>query len=201
MISSDAYMGMFLPRDIPDRILNFMNGKIDLPFVESDELMGCFYLFGKDHGVKSELDIMTVKNLAKKTISQVSNTIRSFAVQELMKSQELVRQNLIKRSMQITIDAKEQISSGAIKFDRRISRDPTILSDIFALHIAHFKKNYFFYLFDPLPGSSLPTDLRNSLDCRMLMLSFNVKDASCVPYSSILSPFLDWMRESRALSN
>jgi len=33
MISSDAYMGMFLPRDIPDRILNFMNGKIDLPFV------------------------------------------------------------------------------------------------------------------------------------------------------------------------
>jgi len=35
----------------------------------------------------------------------------------------------------------------------------------------------------------------------MLMLSFNVKDASCVPYSSILSPFLDWMRESRALSN
>lgn len=201
MISSDAYMGMFLPGDIADRILDFMDGKIDLPFVKTDELMGCFYLFGKDHGIKSELEVMTVKNLAKKTISQVSNSIRAFAYQELTKSQELIRQNLIKRSLQIAIDAREAISSGAIKLDRRISRDPTILSDIFALHIAHFKKDYFFYLFDPLPGTSLPADLRNLLDRRMLMLSFDVKDASCVPYSTILSPFLDWIRESHTLMN
>lgn len=194
-------MGMFLPGDIADRILDFMDGKIDLPFVKTDELMGCFYLFGKDHGIKSELEVMTVKNLAKKTISQVSNSIRAFAYQELTKSQELIRQNLIKRSLQIAIDAREAISSGAIKLDRRISRDPTILSDIFALHIAHFKKDYFFYLFDPLPGTSLPADLRNLLDRRMLMLSFDVKDASCVPYSTILSPFLDWIRESHTLMN
>ncbi len=194
-------MGMFLPGDIADRILDFMNGKIDLPFVKPNELMGCFYLFGKDHGIKSDLEVMTVKNLAKKTISQVSNSIRAFAYQELTKSQELIRQNLIKRSMQIAIDAREAISSGAIKLDRRISRDPTILSDIFALHIGHFKKDYFFYLFDPLPGTSLPADLRNLLDRRMLMLSFDVKDASCVPYSTILSPFLDWIRESHTLMN
>jgi len=194
-------MGMFLPGDIADRILDFMNGKIDLPFVKPNELMGCFYLFGKDHGIKSDLEVMTVKNLAKKTISQVSNSIRAFAYQELTKSQELIRQNLIKRSMQIAIDAREAISSGAIKLDRRISRDPTILSDIFALHIAHFKKDYFFYLFDPLPGTSLPADLRNLLDRRMLMLSFDVKDASCVPYSTILSPFLDWIRELHTLMN
>ena len=196
MITSDSYMGMFFPEDIDSRILDFLNDKTDLPFVKSDELMGCFYLFGKDNRVRTNLDILMVKNLAKKTISQVSNTIRTFAYQGLEKNKELIRQNLIKRSMQIAIDAKDKITSGAIKLDRRISRDPTILSDIFAVHIAYFKKNYFFYLFDPLPTISLPLDLSNLLESRMLMLSFNVKDVSKVPYSSILTPFLDWFRRT-----
>jgi hypothetical protein len=197
MIASDSYMGMFFPEDIDSRILYFLNKKTDLPFVESDELMGCFYLFGKDNRVRTDFDIMMVKNLAKKTISQVSNSIRAFAYQGLEKNQELIRQNLIKRSMQIAIDTKDMITSGAIRLDRRISRDPTILSDIFAMHIAYFKKNYFFYLFDPLPKISLPLDLSNILESRMLMLSFNVKDVSKVPYSSILTPFLDWFRRTR----
>jgi hypothetical protein len=199
MIVSDSYMGMFLPHDISARILQFIDRKIDFPFVESSEIMACFYLFGRKHRVQGEIEVMTVKDLARKSISQVSNSIRRFANQEITMNQELIRQNFIKRSMQIAIDVKDMITSGAIKLDRRISRDPTILADIFALHMAYYKKNYFFYLFDPLPGSELPSDVRNLLDGRMLMLGFNVKDVSQLPYPSILIPFLDWVRSSSAV--
>lgn len=199
MIVSDSYMGMFLPDDVSARILQFIDTKIDFPFINSSELMACFYLFGKNHGVHGDMEIMTVKDLARKTISQVSSSIRRFANQEITMNKELIRQNFIKRSMQIAIDARDMLSSGAVKLDRRISRDPTILSDIFALHIAHYKKSYFFYLFDPLPGSDLPSDVRNLLDGRMIMLCFSVKEMSLLPFDSILAPFLEWIRFSSTL--
>jgi hypothetical protein len=199
MIVSDSYMGMFLPENISVRILHFIDRKIEFPFMDSGELMACFYLFGKKHGVHGDMEVMTVKDLARKTISQVSSSIRRFANQEITMNKELIRQNFIKRSMQIAIDARDMISSGAIKLDRRISRDPTILSDIFALHIAHYKKSYFFYLFDPLPGSELPSDVRNLLDGRMLMLCFSVKEMSLLPFDSILAPFLEWIRISSTI--
>jgi hypothetical protein len=199
MIVSDSYMGMFLPDDISARILQFIDRKIEFPFINSSELMACFYLFGKKHSVRGDMEVMTVKDLARKTISQVSSSIRRFANQEITMNKELIRQNFIKRSMQIAIDARDMISSGAVKLDRRISGDPTILSDVFALHIAHYKKSYFFYLFDPLPGSELPSDVRNLLDGRMLMLCFSVKEMSLLPFASILAPFLEWFRISATL--
>jgi hypothetical protein len=192
-------MGMFLPDDVSARILQFIDRKIEFPFINSSELMACFYLFGKNHGVHGDMEVMTVKDLARKTISQLSSSIRRFANQEITMNKELIRQNFIKRSMQIAIDARDMISSGAVKLDRRISRDPTILSDIFALHIAHYKKSYFFYLFDPLPGSDLPSDVRNLLDGRMLMLCFSVKEMSLLPFDSILAPFMKWIRFSSTL--
>lgn len=199
MIVSDSYMGMFLPDDVSARILQFIDRKIEFPFINSSELMACFYLFGKNHGVHGDMEVMTVKDLARKTISQVSSSIRRFANQEITMNKDLIRQNFIKRSMQIAIDTRDMISSGAVKLDRRISRDPTILSDIFALHIAHYKKSYFFYLFDPLPGSDLPSDVRNLLDGRMIMLCFSVKEMSLLPFDSILAPFLEWIRFSSTL--
>jgi hypothetical protein len=194
MIISDSYMSMFLPDNISNRILQFIDKRLEFPFLESGELMACFYLFGKKHGVHGNMDVLTVKDLARKTISQVSSTVRRFASQEITMKNELIRQNYIKRSMQIAIDSKHLISSGEVKIDRRISRDPTIMSDTFALHLAYYKKSYFFYLFDPLPSASLPSDLRPMLADRMLMLCYSVKEASLLPFDSILSPFLDWIR-------
>jgi hypothetical protein len=199
MIISDSYMGMFLPENIPARILQFIDKKIEFPFLDPRELMACFYLFGKRHGVHGNIEVMTVKDLAQKTISQVSSNVRRFANQEITMNKELIRQNFIKRSTQIAIDSKDLISSGAVKIDRRISRDPTIMSDTFALHVAHYKKNYFFYLFDPLPSASLPSDVRPLLADRMLMLCYSVKEVSQVPFDSILSPFLEWIRISSNL--
>jgi len=192
-------MGMFLPENIPARILQFIDEKIEFPFLDPGELMACFYLFGKRHGVHGNIEVMTVKDLAQKTISQVSSNVRRFANQEITMNKELIRQNFIKRSTQIAIDSKDLISSGAVKIDRRISRDPTIMSDTFALHVAHYKKNYFFYLFDPLPSASLPSDVRPLLADRMLMLCYSVKEVSQVPFDSILSPFLEWIRISSNL--
>jgi hypothetical protein len=187
-------MGIFLPSDLPGRILEFMNCKVDLPIVIQTELMACFFLFGKNHGVHGELEILNVKNLARKTVTQISNEVKRYANLESAMNQELVRQNFLKRSMQITVDAKEMISSGDIDLNRRISRDPTILTDIFTFHIAYYKEDYFFHLFDPLPGSQLPADIRDLLDGRMLMLGFNTKDSSLLRYPSLLTPFIEWIR-------
>ncbi len=194
MIISDSYMGIFLPPDIPDKILGFMNCKLDLPIVTQTELLACFYLFGKDHGVHGELEILTVKNLARKTVAQISNEVKRYSNQESAMNPELVRQNIVKRSMQIAVDAKEMISSGSLDLNRRFSRDPTVLTDIFTFHIAYYKKDYFFHLFDPLPGSQLPSDIRDVLDQRMLMLGFNIKDSLLLPYRSLLTPFIEWIR-------
>jgi len=196
MIISDSYMGVFLPSDLPGRILEFINSKVDLPIVIRTELMACFYLFGKNQGVHGEIEILNVKNLARKTVTQIVNEVKRYANLNSTMNQELVRQNFLKRAMQIAVDVKEKISSGDIDLNRRISRDPTILTDIFTFHIAFYKEDYFFHLFDPLPGNQLPSDVRDVLDGRMLMLGFNTKDSSQLPFPSLLTPFIEWIRSN-----
>lgn len=59
-------MGIFLPPDISKRISKFLDGNLDFPFVDKDEIMGVFFLFGKNFGVKTNLDISYVKNICEK---------------------------------------------------------------------------------------------------------------------------------------
>ena len=101
-------MGVFLPRDLPGRILEFMNSKVDLPIVIRTELMACFYLFGKNQGVHGEIEILNVKNLARKTVTQIVNEVKRYANLNSTMNQELVRQNFLKRAMQIAVDVKDE---------------------------------------------------------------------------------------------
>lgn len=41
-------MGIFLPVDVDSRITQFLEKKIEFPFIKKDEIIGIFYLFGKD---------------------------------------------------------------------------------------------------------------------------------------------------------
>jgi len=61
LIISDSYMGIFIPRDFSNRVLNFINVKTNLPFTQKDEIIASFYIFGKDHKVNGELEITNVK--------------------------------------------------------------------------------------------------------------------------------------------
>ncbi|MDW0135016.1 MAG: hypothetical protein QOK88_05895 [Nitrososphaeraceae archaeon] len=189
-------MGIFLPRDFPNRVLSFINGKNNLPLTQKDEIIASFYIFGKDHKVNGDLEITNVKDIARKTMEQLARQVRVLSSNPTSMNQELVRENFNKRSMQILIDSNIQ-NNNKISFDitRRISRDPTILSDCYAWHIAYYKQDYFFKLFNPLRGTDLPPGLVGQLEGRMLMLGFNVKNSANLTYEDPIIPFLEWMNE------
>ena len=190
-------MGIFLPRDFPNRVLSFINGKNNLPLTQKDEIIASFYIFGKDHKVNGDLEITNVKDIARKTMEQLARQVRVLSSNPTSMNQELLRENFNKRSMQILIDSNIQNNNNKISFDitRRISRDPTILSDCYAWHIAYYKQDYFFKLFNPFRGTDLPPGLVDQLEGRMLMLGFNVKNSANLTYEDPIIPFLEWMNE------
>jgi hypothetical protein len=190
-------MGIFIPRDFSYRVLNFINGKTNLPFTQKDELVASFYLFGKDHKVNGQLEITNVKNIARKTMEQIARQVRIYANNPLNMNQEILRENFNKRSMQILIDSNSKNSNKKLNFDitKRISKDPTILSECYAWHLAYYKQDYFFKLFNPLRGIDLPADLVEQLEGRMLLLGFNVKNSTKLPYDDPIIPFLYWLKE------
>ncbi|MDW0142044.1 MAG: hypothetical protein QOK82_02890 [Nitrososphaeraceae archaeon] len=197
LIISDSYMGIFIPRDFSNRVLNFINGKSNLPFTQKDEIIASFYIFGKDHKVNGELEITNVKDIARKTMEQIARQVRIYANNPISMNQESLRENFNKRSMQILIDSNNKNSNKKINFDitKRISSDPTILSECYAWHLAYYKQDYFFKLFNPLRGTDLPPDLVEQLEGRMLMLGFNVKNSAKLTYDDPIIPFLQWLNE------
>jgi hypothetical protein len=190
-------MGIFIPRDFSYRVLNFINGKTNLPFTQKDELVASFYIFGKDHRVNGHLEITNVKDIARKTMDQVASRVRIYANNPINMNQEMLRENFNKRSMQILIDSNSKNSNKKVNFDitKRISKDPTILSECYAWHLAYYKQDYFFKLFNPLQGIDLPADLVEQLEGRMLLLGFNVKDSAKLSYDDPIIPFLYWLKE------
>lgn len=190
-------MGIFIPRDFSHRVLNFINGKTNLPFTQKDELVASFYIFGKDHRVNGQLEITNVKDIARKTMEQVASQVRIYANNPINMNQEMLRENFNKRSMQILIDSNSKNSNKKVNFDitKRISKDPTILSECYAWHLAYYKQDCFFKLFNPLQSSDLPADLVEQLEGRMLLLGFNVKDSTKLPYDDPIIPFLYWLKE------
>src|SRR5438093_1497693 len=66
---------------------------------------------------------------------------------------------------------------------------------IFAKHIACHKQDQFFEIFQPLKENHLPDSLRRTLKDRMLLLGYNVKDSSSLPYESTLATFLMWLKK------
>jgi hypothetical protein len=100
------------------------------------------------------------------------------------------RENYIKRSLQIVVDSG---GGGQPDVDRRVAGDPTILSDCFAQHIAYYRQDFFFELFQPFKAEQLPQTLKNKLEERMLLLGFNVKNAQLLPFKASLPAFFQWM--------
>ena len=197
LIISDSYMGIFIPRDFSNRVLNFINVKTNLPFTQKDEIIASFYIFGKDHKVNGELEITNVKDIARKTMEGIARQVRIYANNPTSMNQELLRENFNKRSMQILIDANSKNTEKKVNFDitKRISRDPTILSDCYAWHLAYYKQDYFFKLFNPLQGNGLPSNIVQQLEGRMIMLGFNVKNSSKLTYDDRIIPFFQWLGE------
>lgn len=187
-VISDSYMGLFIPPDVSVRIKQFMAGMIDFPFIEKEEMVAAFYLFGKDHGVSGESEIKAATDIAKRTVEQAAKDIQLYSSAPQKMDSRFTRENYTKRSLQIVVDSGVQAD-----VDRRVAGDPAILSDCFAQHVAYHKQQFFFELFSPFGASQLPPALKNRLEGRMLLLGFNVKDRQLLPFKGSLQPFFEWM--------
>src|SRR5215208_8199909 len=159
VVVTDSFMGIFTPMDIPSRIIQFIEKKIEFPFIKEKEIVGIFYLFGKDNKVTSELEILSVRNIAKRTMEQQARNIKIFhEFKENKLDSDFIREEYNKRILQISIE--EQASSSSKHLGYRITRDPTILSSCFEQHIAYYRQDYFFELFkQPLKKTELPSSL------------------------------------------
>jgi len=208
-ILSDSYMGIFLPQEIPSRIMQFMSSKIEFPFIQSDETVGIFFLFGKEFGSRQEAQIRATTDLARRTVEQIARNIRLYRSMPSKLDSRYIRENYTKRSLQIVIEcqprgliegseqSQKAASTGPNQINRRISSDPEILSECYAQHIAHYRQDYFFELFQPFRKEKLPPLLQTRLEGRMLMLGFNVKSAEMLPFVGPLEPFFMWLQSQQ----
>jgi hypothetical protein len=197
-VVADSYMGMFLPSDLSERLVGFISGNLNFPIVKENEIMGAFYLFGKDYGISGQAEVLSATDLAKRTIEQLSRNVRSLHHMPDKLSSTAIREEAMKRALQISIELQQQQQQqqGHIpKLNERIARDPVILSNCFFQHIAYYKKDYCFELFQPFNKNDLPVLLRSKLEGRMLLLAFNVKNLKSLPYKSSLLPFIHWLEK------
>ncbi|HWS19330.1 MAG TPA: hypothetical protein VN239_01460 [Nitrososphaera sp.] len=189
MIVIDSYMAMILPDDIAERILGFISGKVNFPFVGSDELMCIMYLFGRNSKI-GEDEIGEVSSLAQHTASQLGQEIDVYMNSPANKLEtEYIRSKYINRELQLAVERKPQ------DFKKRIAGDPAIISDCFAHHVAYYKQDYFLELYGPLRDSQITSDIRSALALRMVMVCYNRKGAQETRLAHPLIPVYVWFKD------
>jgi hypothetical protein len=193
ILANDSYMGIFKPSDIQNRILQFIDGKLTFPFIHGNEIVGVFFLFGKDGKILNEIDILNAKDLARNGMNQITKEVNLCNSISNRTTFDFVRENYTRRALQISTDLSNSSKRDSIKIRDRISGDPTILINCFAQHIAYYRQDYFFELVNPLRPAQIPEHLREKMELRMLLLGFNSKNLENLPYVNTLLPFFDWL--------
>jgi hypothetical protein len=193
ILANDSYMGIFMPRDIQNRILQFIDGKLTFPFIRGDEIVGVFFLFGKDGKLSKGIDILNAKDLARNGMNQITKEVKLCNSMPNRTTLDFVRENYTRRALQISTDLSNSSERDSSRIRDRISGDPTILINCFAQHIAYYRQDYFFELLNPLRAAQIPEHLREKMELRMLLLGFNTKSAENLPYASALTPFFNWL--------
>ena len=185
-----------MPEDISYRITKFMSGDMQFPFVKQNEIIGSFYIFGKEHKINGPIEILDATNLAKRAITQLSTDIRVLRNSPGKINSDLIRQSYTQRALQISVESPNSNLVDPSHFNKRVAADPTILSNCFVEHITYYKQDYFFELFQPFEDYQVPSSLVRILEGRMLLLVFNVKNATLLPFEHTLTPFVTWVRKT-----
>jgi hypothetical protein len=188
-VIADSYMGLFMPPDISGRITKFLADEIGFPYIEKGELIGAFFIFGKDFGVRED-EAGEAKDLARRTVEQFAKDVRMYASMPGRLDAAFTRENYTKRMLQIAVDAK---GAGQSDMGRRVAGDPTILLDCFAQHVAHYRHDYYFEIFGPFQKQQIPFPLRKKLEGRMLLLGYSTRGTKSLPYTGPLEPFFSWL--------
>jgi hypothetical protein len=185
-------MGIFMPEDIGPRVSKFMSGNSSFPFIEKDEIIGTFYLFGREKGVTGDQEAETVVDLARRTVQRSSGHITVLRNMGNKLTSDFIRHDYTKRALQISVEVQNEHSFDTSQLEKRITMDPTILSSCFAQHIAYYNQDYFFELLGPFDENHIPRPLLRKLSGRMLLVAYNIADPHALPFQNTLQPFLEW---------
>jgi hypothetical protein len=143
------------------------------------------YLYGKNRRVGGA-EIEQVNGFAQRTASQLGQEIDIYANSSASKlDSEYIRSKYINRQLQLAVENKPN----------QIARDPAILFDCFAQHVAHYRQDYFFELYGPLKDAELTSDIRPVLSDRMIMACYNKKGAQETGLTHPLIPVYVWFRD------
>ena len=190
-------MTMILPEDISERISAFISGRLDFPFVKKDELISVLYLYGKNNTIISHPD--KVLTIAKKIVERLEYSIQNYRNgPKSFFDSEYLRNNYIRRQLQITVDINNTSEDDKDKPDidnRRILTDPVILSECFSQHVAFYDQKYSFFFYGPLKDDELTHDIRNLLSGKIVMLGYN-KEQDELPFDHPIIPLYIWAKEN-----
>jgi hypothetical protein len=181
-------MRIILPENISERIGEFLMGKQDFPFVEDNELMCILFLYER-HSEADDNEKGEVMDLATKTVNKLYLEIEGYKNSPKTKmNTEFIRSEYFQRELQIRIEENKAVHNN------RIANDPIVLSYCFVQHVSHYNQEYFFQIYGPLRGYELLKDLRNYLEGRMIMLGFNRKNETSLPFQHPIIPLYMWLK-------
>lgn len=184
-------MGFFLPDDINERIIKFLDGNLQFPFVSKNEIMGIFFLFGKKHGVNTPLDVLSAKDITRKTIDQLKRQIY-LSKNNSPSDSDSIRAQYQRRVLQVYVELQNGPTLVQNEMNERIGRDPTLLMYCYSHHISYHRQKCFFEIYDPFKKEQLNIKLRDRLTNRMVMLSYNVEKSTDLGFST-MTPFTKWL--------
>jgi hypothetical protein len=186
---ANSYMGLLFPEDLPERIKAFLAGEKEFPYISADEIIGLFYIFGKQKGISSEIETAQILQLCGKTVRDFDKAIVQYKMNVLSKDSNFTRSKYLKRQLQITVEMKGRSAS------EKLYKDPVIVTDSIIQHISFHNEKYFFQVYGPLTEQEVVKDLHRSLLGRVVMVGFNREGEKNIPFTHSLVPLFTHLRQ------
>lgn len=186
---ANSFMGLLFPEDLPERIKAFLAGKREFPYISADEIIGLFYIFGKQKEISSGIETAQILQLCGKTVRDFDKAIAQYRTNVFSMDSNFTRSKYLKRQLQITVDMKERSTSD------KLYKDPVIVTDSIIQHISFHNEKYFFQVYGPLKEQEVVKDLHMSLLGRVVMVGFNRESEKSIPFAHPLIPLFTHLRQ------
>lgn len=186
---ANSFMGLLFPEDLPERIKAFLAGKREFPYISADEIIGLFYIFGKQKEISSGIETAQILQLCGKTVRDIDKAIAQYRTNVFSMDSNFTRSKYLKRQLQIAVDMKERSTSD------KLYKDPVIVTDSIIQHISFHNEKYFFQVYGPLKEQEVVKDLHMSLLGRVVMVGFNRESEKSIPFAHPLIPLFTHLRQ------
>lgn len=186
---ANSFMGLLFPEDLPERIKAFLAGKREFPYISADEIIGLFYIFGKQKEISSGIETAQILQLCGKTVRDFDKAIAQYRTNVVSMDSNFTRSKYLKRQLQIAVDMKERSTSD------KLYKDPVIVTDSIIQHISFHNEKYFFQVYGPLKEQEVVKDLHMSLLGRVVMVGFNRESEKSIPFAHPLIPLFTHLRQ------